>query len=386
MTASNRINLPDVAARLIEQGAADLVSMARPLLADADFAAKAEEGRADRITVCIACNQACLDHYFTGQVISCLVNPRAVRETQFADGAAGRVKRVAVIGGGVAGIAAALEAARRGHAVTLYEAAHDIGGQLTLAAQVPGKEDYGWRSPSFRKQLADAGVEVRTGRRIDADALRRENFDDVVISTGIEPRPLDIPGADDPRVVGYTSILDGSVTAGHSVVIVGGGGIGHDVALYLAHAVDGERQTLARFRAAMGHQRRAQPPVAKRSVTMVKRSPGPFGRTLGKSTGWILRQELKDLGVRQIAGASYLKIDDAGCTSRSTAALEVLGADTIVVCAGQLSARSLADGSKRRARLCMSSAAPSWLPNSTPSAPCTRARSSATGFERASPS
>ena len=250
---------------------------------------------------------------------------------------------MAVIGGGVAGIAAALEAARRGHAVTLYEAAHDIGGQLTLAAQVPGKEDYGLALAGFRKQLADAGVDVRTGQRVGADALRRENFDDVVISTGVEPRPLDIPGADDRRVVGYTSILDGSVTAGQSVVIVGGGGIGHDVALYLAHGADGERQTLAEFEAQWGINGARKPPVAKRSVTMVKRSPGPFGRTLGKSTGWILRQELKDLGVRQIAGASYLKIDGDGLHIAVDGRVEVLGADTIVVCAGQLSARSLAD-------------------------------------------
>jgi 2,4-dienoyl-CoA reductase (NADPH2) len=342
VTASNRINLPGDAARLVAEGSADLVSMARPLLADADFVAKVREGRADRVSVCIACNQACLDHYFTGQVISCLINPRSLRETQFADVRAVRARRIGVIGAGVAGIAAALEAARRGHVVTLFEAAAEIGGQFTLAAQIPGKEDYGLAIASFRKQLADAGVDVRTGQRIGADALGCENFDDVIVATGIVPRPLDIPGADDPRVVGYTSILDGSVTAGRSVVIVGGGGIGHDVALFLAHG-GGGRQSLAEFQARWGIDGERRLPVATRSVTMVKRSPGAFGRTLGKSTGWILRQELKDLGVRQIAEATYLKIDQDGLHIAVQNRIEVLEADTIVVCAGQLSARDLAE-------------------------------------------
>jgi 2,4-dienoyl-CoA reductase (NADPH2) len=343
VTASNRINLPGDAARLIEEGAADLVSMARPLLADADFAAKVKAGRADRVTVCIACNQACLDHYFTGQVISCLLNPRALREMHFTDAPAERVKRIAVIGAGVAGIAAALEAGRRGHAVTLFEAAEDVGGQFTLAARIPGKEDYGLALAGFRKQLADLGVDVRTGQRIDAEAVARENFDDVVISAGVVPRPLDVPGADDPRVVRYTSILDGSVTAGQTVVVIGGGGIGHDVALYLARGGGSERQTLAQFEAQWGIGEERRVPAAKRTVTMVKRSPGPFGRTLGKSTGWILRQELKDLGVRQIAEASYLKIDAGGLHIAVQDRIEVLQADTVVVCAGQLSARTLAD-------------------------------------------
>jgi 2,4-dienoyl-CoA reductase (NADPH2) len=343
VTASNRINLPEDAVRLIEQGVADLVSMARPLLADADFAAKAKGGRPDLVNVCIACNQACLDHYFTEQVIGCLVNPRALRETRFTDAPAGRARRIAVIGAGVAGIAAALEAARRGHAVTLYEAAPEIGGQFTLAAQVPGKEDYGLALASFRRQLADLGVDIRTSRRVSADALVQENFDDVVISTGILPRALDIPGADDPRVVGYTSILDGSVTAGRSVVVIGGGGIGHDVALTLARGEGGERQTVEDFEAQWGIKGERRLPVAKRSVTMVKRSPGPFGRTLGKSTGWILRQELKDLGVRQVAEAAYLKIDGDGLHIAVGDDTEVLKADTIVVCVGQISASSLAD-------------------------------------------
>ena len=281
VTASNRINLPEDAARLIEQGTADLVSMARPMLADADFVAKVKAGRADLVNICIACNQACLDHYFTGQTIGCLVNPRALRETEYTDAPAERTMRIAMIGAGVAGIAAALAAARRGHAVTLYEAAPDIGGQFMLAARVPGKEDYGLALVGFKRQLAEAGVDVRTGQRISVDALVQENFDHVVISTGVVPRPLDIPGADDPRVVGYAGVLNGSVMAGQSVVIIGGGGIGHDVALALARGEGGTRQTLAEFEAQWGINRERELPVAKRSVTMVKRSPGPFGRTTG---------------------------------------------------------------------------------------------------------
>jgi 2,4-dienoyl-CoA reductase (NADPH2) len=343
VTASNRINLPRDAARLIEDGAADLVSMARPFLADADFVAKVREGRADLINVCIACNQACLDHYFTGQVIGCLVNPRAVREAQFTDVPAPRAKRVAVVGAGVAGIAAALEAARRGHVVTLVEEGGTVGGQFTLAAQSPGKEDYALALKGFENQLAELGVDVRTAQHVGIEELGAANFDEVVISTGVRPRDLGIPGADDPRVVGYTSILDGSVVAGKSVVVIGGGGIGHDAALFLAHGEAGEGKTVAEFeeRWGIGGARKLHPP--RRSVTMIKRSGGAFGRTLGKSTGWILRQELKDLGVRQIADATYLKIDAEGLHVALPDRNIVIEADTIVVCAGQESDRTLAE-------------------------------------------
>jgi 2,4-dienoyl-CoA reductase (NADPH2) len=343
VTASNRINLPADAARLIADGTADLVSMARPFLADAAFVDKVRTRRADLINVCIACNQACLDHYFTGQVIGCLVNPRALREGAFSDAPAERRKRVAVVGGGVAGMAAALEAARRGHDVTLHEAATEIGGQFRLAARIPGKEDYGLFLAAYRRQLDEAGVQVRTGTAVSIDALVRENYDDVVISTGVVPRVIDIPGCDDPRVVGYSTILDGACKAGDRVVVIGGGGIGHDVALYLASGEDRAMPTIDAFaqRWGIGGPRHAHP--SRRRVTMVKRSPGPFGRTLGKSTGWIVRQELKDLGVRQISGARYLRIDAAGLHVDVDGTVEVLEADTIVVCAGQESARDLAD-------------------------------------------
>jgi 2,4-dienoyl-CoA reductase (NADPH2) len=343
VTASNRINLPDDAAEIIASGSADLVSMARPLLADAEFVNKVGRGRADLVNVCIACNQACLDHYFTDQVITCLVNPRAARENDFSDTPAPAPKRVAVLGAGVAGIAAALEAARRGHHVTLFEAANRIGGQFVLAANIPGKEDYALSLENFAAQLAECGVEIKTGIAVDAETLKRSNFDEVIVSTGISPRLIDIPGGDDPRVVGYTKVLDGTVKAGERVVIIGGGGIGHDVALFLAMESNGRRQTREEFFERWGIGGKPKPHAARRKITMVKRSPGAFGRTLGKSTGWILRQELKDFGVRQIADARYLKIDAQGLHIALADRNEILPFDTLVVCAGQESDRRIAD-------------------------------------------
>jgi len=343
VTASNRINLPEVAAQVIADGSADLVSMARPLLADAEFVSKVGRGRSDLVNVCIACNQACLDHYFTDQVITCLVNPRAARENEFSDAPAVAAKRVAVVGAGVAGIAAALEAGRRGHHVTLFEAAPQIGGQFVLAAKIPGKEDYGLSLQGYAAQLADCGVEVRTGTPVDPDALGKANFDEIIVSTGITPRLLDIPGGDDPRVVGYTRILDGTARAGERVIIIGGGGIGHDVALFLAMDTGGRRQTREEFFERWGIGGKPKTHPARRQITMVKRSPGAFGRTLGKSTGWILRQELKDMKVRQIAEARYLKIDRDGLHIALPERNEILAFDTIVVCAGQESDRRIAD-------------------------------------------
>jgi 2,4-dienoyl-CoA reductase (NADPH2) len=343
VTASNRINLPEDAAAVIADGSADLVSMARPLLADAEFVNKVGRGRPDLVNVCIACNQACLDHYFTDQVITCLVNPRAARENEFSDTPAVAIKRVAVVGAGVAGIAAALEAGRRGHHVTLFESASQIGGQFVLAANIPGKEDYGLSLQSYAAQLTDCGVEVRTGTTVDLDALKHAKFDEIIVSTGITPRLLDIPGGDDPRVVGYTRILDGTVKADERVIIIGGGRIGHDVALFLAMDSNGRRQTREEFFERWGIGGKPISYPARRQITMVKRSPGAFGRTLGKSTGWILRQELKDMKVRQIAEARYLKIDRDGLHIALPDRNEVLPFDTIVVCAGQESDRRIAD-------------------------------------------
>jgi 2,4-dienoyl-CoA reductase (NADPH2) len=343
VTASNRINLPDVAERIVASGAADLVSTARPLLADADFVRKLEAGRPDLINICIACNQACLDHYFTDQKITCVVNPRAAREGSFTDARAPQQKNVAVVGAGVAGIACAIEAARRGHVVTLFDSAPEIGGQLQLAAKVPGKADYGRAITGFRNQLTELGVELRLGRPITKEALEKQNFDEIVIAVGINPRRLDIPGAEDPRVVGYTEILQGKRKAGATVAIIGGGGIGHDVAIFLAHGDDHDETSVQRFEDRWGIKGAPSPRRAARNITMLKRSPGPFGRTLGKSTGWIVRQELRDFGVKYMAGVTYEAINDAGLVVRVDGEQRLIEADTIVVCVGQDPSRTLAD-------------------------------------------
>ncbi|MEC8564607.1 MAG: FAD-dependent oxidoreductase, partial [Pseudomonadota bacterium] len=219
VVASNRINLPETAEAVLAAGQADLISMARPFLADADFVNKAVAGASDRITVCVACNKACLHHYFTDKIVTCLVNPKAAREAEFAGGPAPVTKRVAVVGAGVAGIACALAAAGRGHAVTLFDRADAIGGQFRLAARIPGKADFGRAIAGFAAQLAAAGVTLRLGERVDASRLAAGGFDSVVVATGVDPRPLDIAGADHPKVIGYTEVLSGQVVAGAKVAV-----------------------------------------------------------------------------------------------------------------------------------------------------------------------
>ena len=343
VTASNRISSPEVADRLIASGTCDLVSLARPLLADAEFANKAIAGSGKRITVCIACNQACLDHYFENRPISCLVNPRAAREAEFRPLPVPRKKRIAVVGAGVAGLVCAIEAARRGHEVVAFEAAAQIGGQMNLAARIPGKADYTEVVRAYGAQLEDLGVRVVVGGRVTARQLIAGNFDEIAIATGVCPRGLDLPGAEDPRVVAYDAALSGKVGLGDRIAVIGAGGIGHDVALYLAHPDHAEATEPARFAHRWGVSGAPSPSPARRQVTMLKRSPGPFGRTLGKSTGWILRQELRDLGVQQLAGAAYDKIDDAGLHVTIEGRQQCIAFDTLVVCAGQVPERSLAD-------------------------------------------
>jgi 2,4-dienoyl-CoA reductase (NADPH2) len=304
---------------------------------------KLSQGRADLINVCIACNQACLDHYFTNQVITCVVNPRAAREGSFTDDRAGQQKRIAVVGAGVAGLACALEAAKRGHAVTLYDGGPEIGGQLRLASRVPGKEDYARALRGFQQQLNDLNVELRLGRHVAAETIAAGSYDDIVIATGVKPRKPDIAGAEDSRVVGYTEVLNRSVIAGRKVVLIGGGGIGHDVALFLAHDDDHDATDVADFERRWGIKGAPSPRLSGRAITMVKRSPGAFGRGLGKSTGWIVRQELRDFGVKQIAGATYLGVESEGLAISVEGQTRTLAADTIVICAGQESDRGLAD-------------------------------------------
>jgi 2,4-dienoyl-CoA reductase (NADPH2) len=343
LAASNRINSAEVAERLIASGTCDLVSMARPLLADAEFANKAISGNAARITTCIACNQACLDLYFENRAITCLVNPRAAREAEFVPQPLVRKKRIAVVGGGVAGLVCAIEAARRGHDVTVFEAGARLGGQMNLAARIPGKADYADVVRAYAAQLHDLSVRVLTGRRATASQLTAEGYDEIVIATGVFPRPLDLPGADDPRIVSYDAALTGAADIGDRVAVVGAGGIGHDVALYLAHPDHAEATDPARFAYRWGVNGAPRPGPPRRQVTLLKRSPGPFGRTLGKSTGWILRQELRDLGVQQVAGAIYRAIDREGLHITVEDQERCIAFDTLVVCAGQVPERTLAE-------------------------------------------
>lgn len=344
VTASNRINLPSTAEKLLASGQADLISMARPFLADPYFVKKALTQQSEKISVCIGCNQACLDHYFTNETISCLVNPRVMRENHFTDSIVTTPKKIAVVGGGVAGLAAALEAAKRGHHVTIFEAEKQLGGQFTLAANVPGKSDYALFLQGYIEQLRSEGVIFALGKKVSADNLIGSAFDEVIIASGIRSRQLDIPGIDDPRVVSYTDILSGNIEAGKNVLIIGAGGIGHDVALYVSspqHKNHSEQSTLAAFRKHWGIGQARAPENSLRNVTMLKRSTGSFGKSLGKTTGWILRQELKDFNVQQIAGVTYKKIDEEGLHIDTDQQSTILPADTIIVCAGQESENSL---------------------------------------------
>lgn len=343
VTASNRINLPETAERIVASGAADLVSMARPLLADPAFANKVIGGRPDQVNICIACNQACLDHYFTGKVITCVVNPRAAREGEFTEDKAPAKKRVAVVGAGVAGLAAALEAAKRGHEVIIFDAQDHIGGQLRLAARVPGKADYQRAIDGFQNQLSELGVVFRLGKAVGAKDLMAEKYDEIVCSTGILPRDLGIPGSDRPNVIGYQDILSGAKVAGSRVAIIGGGGIGHDVAIFLAQPADHDETSVEAFAHRWGVNGKPSPEKPARAITMLKRSEGGFGRTLGKSTGWIVRAELRDFGVQQLAGVKYVEVTDKGLVIEAGGQEKLIEVDTIVVCAGQETNRTLAD-------------------------------------------
>ena len=354
--ASNRINAPEVAEELITAGVADLVSMARPLLADADFAKKAREGRAAEINTCIACNQACLDHIFTERTASCLVNPRAGREIEFHDAPAARPHRVAVVGAGPAGMACAIEAARRGHRVTLFEATARLGGQLQLARRVPGKSEFGEMLRYFDVTLAKAGVEVRLDTPADADALAAGGFDDVVLATGVRPRRPDIPGVGHPKVVGYVDVLTGAVEVGRRVAILGAGGIGFDVAEYLLSDAATSTEP-ATFMQAWGVDPTGTtpgglaPPAAhppRREVHLLQRSPGSPGRTLGKSTGWIVKARLRKAGVTMHAGVRYDAIDDAGLHFTVDGQPRVLAVDHVVLCTGQEPHRELLDALRSR--------------------------------------
>jgi 2,4-dienoyl-CoA reductase (NADPH2) len=346
--ATNRINMPDVAERILAGGQADMVSLARPLLADPDWANKARAGRAHAINTCIACNQACLDHVFENKTASCLVNPRAVHETELVYRPASTPRRVAVVGAGPAGLACATVAAERGHRVTLFDAASEIGGQFNVAKRIPGKEEFHETLRYFRHKLEETGVEVKLETTADVAALA--GFDAVVVATGITPRHVDFPGADHAKVVTYLDVLLGRVTVGAEAAIIGAGGIGFDVGEFLVHEGPSPALDPARWMAewgvdptfeARGALARPQPEPPARKVWLLQRSPGRPGARLGKTTGWIHRATLKAKGVKMLGGVEYLGVDDAGLHIRVDGQEQTLPVDHVVVCAGQEPRRDL---------------------------------------------
>ncbi|MBC7989688.1 MAG: NADPH-dependent 2,4-dienoyl-CoA reductase [Luteimonas sp.] len=348
LVATNRINMPDVAERILADGGADLVSMARPLLADPEWVNKAHTGKAHAINTCIACNQACLDHVFENKAASCLVNPRACAETELNYEATPSPRRIAVVGAGPAGLACATVAAGRGHHVTLFDAADEIGGQFNLAKRIPGKEEFHETLRYFEHRIRETGVAVRLSTRVDAATL--QGFDIVVLATGVTPRPVDFAGADHAKVVSYLDVLTGRVIPGKQVAIVGAGGIGFDVAEYLVH--HGVSPTLepARWMSEWGIDRdfespgglaRAEPELPARRVWLLQRSAGRPGARLGKTTGWIHRAALKAKQVKMLGGVEYLGVTDAGLAIRIDDAEQVLPVDHVVICAGQESQREL---------------------------------------------
>jgi len=354
MITSNRINMPDVAEAVLARGDADLVSMARPMLADAALVQKAWEGREDEINTCIACNQACLDHTFTGRLTSCLVNPRACRETELVVRPTASPQRIAVVGAGPAGLAYAVNAAERGHKVTLIEALPDIGGQFNLARRVPGKEEFNETLRYFRRRIALLGITLRPGVRATADALQAEGFDRVIVATGITPRTPAIPGIDHPSVMGYIDAIMGNRPVGQRVAIIGAGGIGFDVATLITHEGPSAALDIPTFAREWGIDFNNHPrggvtgvtPIVARSsrdVVMLQRKAESPGKNLGKTTGWTHRLTLARRGVRMKGGVEYLRIDDEGLHVLVNHQPMLLPVDTVIVCAGQLSERGLYD-------------------------------------------
>ncbi|MGW8986641.1 oxidoreductase [Streptomyces parvus] len=348
LVTSNRINTPEVAEEILASGRADMVSMARPFLADPEFVAKAAAGRADAINTCIGCNQACLDHIFSLKITSCLVNPRACHETELVLSPTRTRKRVAVVGAGPAGLACSVTAAERGHAVTLFDTADEIGGQLNVARRVPGKEEFDETLRYFRTRLAELDVEVRLSTRADTGTL--DGFDEIVLATGVEPRTPAIPGTDHPNVVSYLDVLRDGAPVGDRVAIVGAGGIGFDVAEFLTDGGDAASLDADTFFRQWGVDtayedrgglRAPERPKSPRTVHLVQRRATKVGAGLGKTTGWIHRTELRHRGVEMIAGASYDLIDDEGLHLTVDGERRVLPVDTVVLCAGQEPRREL---------------------------------------------
>jgi 2,4-dienoyl-CoA reductase (NADPH2) len=354
MITSNRINMPEVAEQVLAAGHADLVSMARPMLADPDLVNKAFDGREDEINTCIACNQACLDHTFTGRLTSCLVNPRACHETLLVASAPATPRDLAVVGAGPAGLAFAVEAAQRGHKVTLYDAAPEIGGQFNLARRVPGKEEFSETLRYFGRMIDKLGITLKLNTRVDADLLQAAGHDEVIVATGIRPRVPEIPGIDHPKAVPYIDAILGRKPIGRRVAIMGAGGIGFDVATLITHAGPSAALDIPTFCREWGvdfvnHPRGGVTGVAMhiekadREVVILQRRDGAPGKTLGRTTGWTHRLSLIRRGVRLLGGVTYLKIDDEGLHCLVNGEPTLFEVDTVIICAGQEPERSLYD-------------------------------------------
>ncbi len=352
LIATNRINMPEVAEHILASGDADMVSMARPLLADPEWANKARTGHSERINTCIACNQACLDHVFKNQRASCLVNPRACHETELRIEPTKTPRRIAVVGAGPAGMACASTLAERGHDVTLYEKAEEIGGQFNYAKQIPGKEEFHETLRYFRHRLGDTGVNVHLGQAADVTGLSAGHYDDVVVATGITPRQVAFPGSDDPRVLNYLDVLARHCQIGKKVAIIGAGGIGFDVAEFLVEAPPSPTTNIPRWASQWGvdmqlSQRSglqtAQPESPARAIWLLQRSEGRPGARLNKTTGWVHRATLKAKHAIMLGNVHYQRFDDQGLHVSINDVAQILPVDNVVICAGQEPNRRLAD-------------------------------------------
>ena len=352
---SNRINTPEVAEQVLARGDADMVSMARPFLADPDFVIKAIENRADEINTCIGCNQACLDHVFEGKMTSCLVNPRACHETEMNIQPSNKVQKIAVIGAGPAGLAAATTAAQRGHKVTLFDSASEIGGQFNIAKQIPGKEEFFETLRYYQRQLELHKVELKLNTRVDAQTLNNSDFDHVLLATGIKPRTPPLEGIEHPKVLSYIDVIVHKKPVGRKVAVMGAGGIGFDVCEYLSHGSQTPSLDIAAFMQEWGidmtfsHRAgiegmQAQPEASPREISLLQRKSTKVGAGLGKTTGWAHRVGLLNKGVNMLAGVEYLKIDDAGLHIKINDEVKVLDVDNVIICAGQEPLRELVEG------------------------------------------
>ena len=353
LITSNRINMPQVAEDVLARGDADMVSMARPFLADPEFVVKAEESRADEINTCIGCNQACLDHIFAGKLTSCLVNPRACHETELLITPANETKKFAVVGAGPAGLAFATTAAKRGHQVTLFDAQSEIGGQFNVAKRIPGKEEFYETLRYFARQVELTGVELKLGESVSAEMLDQSDFDEVVIATGITPRTPEIEGIDHPKVLNYLDVMGGA-EVGQKVAVIGAGGIGFDISEVLIHQGQSTSQNIEAFMTEWGIDMSLQArggvegveksfEPAAREVYLLQRKASKVGAQLGKTTGWVHRIDLAKKGVHMLSKCEYVKVDDDGLHMLVGGEPEVLAVDNVVVCAGQEPNRTLAE-------------------------------------------